>query len=258
MNPLAYDVHGRDGPFILMVHGILSCRLQWQPNLAALAAVARPVLVELIGHGGSAAPSDPDAYRVAAYVEAFETVRRAVGADRWFVCGQSFAAGLTLAYCLAHPDRVLGQITTNSLSAFSRPGALEATRKVADRAALIEAEGQDAIRRLPFHPRFARRFPADLRNGMEAASAGMAPHALAHAFRVTYPDLSMIDRVNEVRPPGLLVNGLWEKDFQPLRQDLAARAAHWHIVDLEGGHSVNIEAAPGFDAAVTAFIADHA
>ena len=44
---LYYDVHDGTGPYVLLVHGFLSSRAQWRPNLAALASVMRPVVVEL-------------------------------------------------------------------------------------------------------------------------------------------------------------------------------------------------------------------
>jgi hypothetical protein len=56
---LYYDVHAGTGPYMLLVHGFLSSRSQWRLNLAALAGVVRPVVVELWGHGRSPAPTDP-------------------------------------------------------------------------------------------------------------------------------------------------------------------------------------------------------
>ena len=56
---LYYDVHAGTGPYMLLVHGFLSSRTQWRLNLAALASVVRPVVVELWGHGRSPAPAEP-------------------------------------------------------------------------------------------------------------------------------------------------------------------------------------------------------
>jgi pimeloyl-ACP methyl ester carboxylesterase len=54
--------------------------------------------------------------------------------------------------------------------------------------------------------------------------------------------------------PTLLVNGTWEKRFQPMREAAAKAIPGVTVVDLPAGHSVNIEAAEGFDAAVKAFV----
>ena len=47
------DVHDGHGRFLLMVHGFLSGRSQWASNIDALSQVARPVVIELWGHGTS-------------------------------------------------------------------------------------------------------------------------------------------------------------------------------------------------------------
>src|SRR5690349_10998236 len=89
------DVHEGRGPFVLLVHGMLSGRSQWRPNLAAIATVARPVVVELWGHGRSPSPQDPDLYHPDGYVREFERIRVELGIERWLVCGQSLGGSLT-------------------------------------------------------------------------------------------------------------------------------------------------------------------
>ena len=55
----------------------------------------------------------------------------------------------------------------------------------------------------------------------------------------------------------LLVNGRFEKIFQPDRDFAAATIPGIEIVDLDAGHSVNIEAAAGFDRALIEFAQRH-
>ena len=66
------------------------------------------------------------------------------------------------------------------------------------------------------------------------------------------------DEAHDLAVPTLLVNGRFEKVFQPDRDFAAATIPGIEIVDLDAGHSVNIEAAAGFDRAVTDFAARHA
>ena len=64
----------------------------------------------------------------------------------------------------------------------------------------------------------------------------------------------MADDLGRISVPTLLVNGVRETAFQPLR-DLAAREVPGiALVDLDGGHSVNLDQAEAFNAAVAAFI----
>ena len=138
-----YEVRAGQGPYALMLHGFLSSRAQWLPNLEALSTVCRPVVVELFGHGRSPAPDDPYEYAPERYVEAFERIREALGVADWFVIGQSLGAGLTLRYVLAHPDRVLAHLVTNSSTAFSSMDWVREIRPGTDKLiALAKREGR--------------------------------------------------------------------------------------------------------------------
>ena len=250
-----HEIHdGGHGPYMLMVHGFLSSRVQWRVNLPALQKVVRPVLLKLLAHGRSPAPEDPAAYGVEAYIATFEAIRAKLGVERWVVCGQSFGAGLATQYALEKPERVMGLIITNSISAFSPKGDPERAATQKERARSIEAGGKAALEGLRIHPRHAKRFPEDIKAEMVADADRIAPEGILRSISLTSPSLSIADRLAEIRVPTLLVNGLWEKRFQPMRERAGKLIPGVTVVDLPGGHSVNIEAAEGFDRAVTAFI----
>jgi pimeloyl-ACP methyl ester carboxylesterase len=118
---LHHEGHGRAGPCLLLVHGLLSSRAPWRPNFLALGQHCRPVVVELLGHGRSPSPAAEEAYRPSSYVARFEVLRRSLGAEQWLVCGQSLGAALTLRYDVAHPERVHAHLMTHSNSAFATP-----------------------------------------------------------------------------------------------------------------------------------------
>ena len=68
-----FELHDQGhGPHVMFLHGFLSSRAQWRPNLPGLTPFCRPVVVELLGHGRSPAPADPAAYTVDSYLAAFE------------------------------------------------------------------------------------------------------------------------------------------------------------------------------------------
>jgi pimeloyl-ACP methyl ester carboxylesterase len=252
---MRFDVHGDgDKPYLLLVHGFLSSRAQWRPNIAALSKVTTPVTVDLLGHGRSASPAEPEAYSVAAYVARFEALREHLGAERWFICGQSFGAGLTIRYALEYPDRVIGQVFTNSVSGLSPPMS-NSPRERAVRAAALSDGGRAALKALPFYPRPSKRLPPEYWEDLVADAELADPAGIAQAMSATVPDLSVAADLSRITVPTLLVNGMREAAFQPLR-DIAVRdIAGLTVVDVEnGGHSVNIDSAAAFDAAVTDFI----
>ncbi len=154
---LDYDVHGDRGPFILFVHGLLSSRAQWRPNLDAFLPQYRPVVVELLGHGRSPSPDDPARYTPAGYGEAFERIRSDVGAERWYIVGQSLGASLTLRYALDHPSRVIAQVFTNSSSALADDSFAARVRPAMEgQAEELARLGRAALERHPLNPGRAR------------------------------------------------------------------------------------------------------
>jgi 2-succinyl-6-hydroxy-2,4-cyclohexadiene-1-carboxylate synthase len=253
------EVHRGDGPFLLLVHGILSGRSLWQPNLAALSRVTQPVVIELWGHGRSPSPEDPALYHPGAYVLAFEELRTELGAERWLVCGQSFGAALTLCYALDHPESLIAQVFTNSASALGDAEWVarmrEATPALADG---IEREGSAAIERLPIHPHNARRIPAEYREAILADAALVTPRGLAQTFRYGVPESSVRPRLGENRVPTLLVCGERELGFRPQREAAEREMPQLEVVGADAGHGVNLEAAEAFDRAVTSFVRRHA
>ena len=123
------------------------------------------------------------------------------------------------------------------------------------RADALEQGGIPAIEDLPYHPRFATRFSEAVKNEMLDDAAGISPKGIANGVRGTLPRLSVIDRFGETKVPSLLVHGIWEKRFQPLAAAGRQALPTLQVVELEGGHSINIEAAEGFNAAVGEFVA---
>ena len=238
------------GPYLMLVHGMCSSRAQWRPNLAELERFCTPVVVELLGHGRSESPDDPAAYSVAAYIARFEALRDELGAERWAVCGQSFGAGLTLSYALAHPERILAQAFTNSSSALgpAYPAADEAARLA--RLEGFEARGRSALEAMAFYPKRSGRLPAEVEDELARDAELISVHGVAQGMRWTSPGLSVAARFGETRVPTLLVNGRREKRFQPLRDQAAKTLAGLQIADLEGGHPVNLDCPDGFVAAV--------
>jgi pimeloyl-ACP methyl ester carboxylesterase len=253
MDRLHVDVHEGREPFLLLVHGFLSSRAMWLDNLAGLSAFCRPVTAELWGHGRSPAPDAARLYTVEGYVDQFERIRADLGAARWLVCGQSFGAGLAMGYALANPGAVAGLVVTNSMSGFAEPAARPAAQREAA-ARAVEDGGAAGLAENRLHPRHAKRLGPAVSQALLADAERLSPRGIAQAIRHTVPGLAVGPALAGLSVPALLVNGVWEKAFQPLRAALPQRCPAFDIVDLPGGHAINAEAPKGFAEAVGAFI----
>jgi pimeloyl-ACP methyl ester carboxylesterase len=252
---LHWDVHDGDGPYLLLVHGFLMSRAQWRNNLVALARFCRPVVVELWGHGRSPAPEDTALYRPDSYVEAFEAIRAELGVERWWLCGYSLGAGLTIRYALEYPNRVYGHAFTNSTSAFADVEQTNAWQRGASAAAeSIVAGGIAAIERMPVHPRHTKRLAHDLYAALMEDAARLRPTGIANTLRYTNPNATVRGRVHANVRPALLVCGSAESRFAKHREFAQTEMPGLSIVDLAVGHGVNMEDAAGFNRAIGEFV----
>jgi pimeloyl-ACP methyl ester carboxylesterase len=251
---LYYEVYGQHGPFLLLVHGMLSSRAQWILNLAAVLAVCRPVVVELFGHGRSPTPHAPDFYTPSHYVAEFERIRLALGAERWLICGQSLGAALTLRYALDYPGHVIGQAFTNSNSALAEAGWAERVRPVMEaQARRLETEGHRFLDEHPLNPARSRRLPAEVRAAFVADCSLHTPLGIALTGLYTVPDSSVRGRIAENTVPTLLLVGEREERFRAHRRFAERTMPQLQVVALDGGHAVNLDDPEGFNSAVTMF-----
>ncbi len=253
--PLPYfEVHQGDGPHLLMVHGMLSSRAQWLPNLAALRQVATPVVVELFGHGRSPSPRESQAYRPTAYVTAFETIRKRLGVERWLLLGQSLGAALTLRYALDLPQHCQAHIMTNSNSAFADQAWTDRVRDDMRRfEAAVARLGMAAVERMPVHPARSRNLEPEIKAALVADAALHDPRgiALTGAQTATHSNL---ERLQDNRVTTLLLCGTRERRFAPARARAQARMKSLSVIELEAGHAVNLEAPHAFNQACIRFI----
>lgn len=242
------------GPCAFFLHGMLSSRLQWEPNLPRLARHLRPVLFDLWGHGSSPSPLDETHYTVEALTAQIEHARLELGESSLVMVGQSFGAGLAMQYALRHPDRVQALVFTNTQSALGGHDSDVMRNFQQKMAARIETSGAEAIRELPMHPRWGRRLPGSLKERLVATADAVSPQAVARLMRITAPQLSVLKQLPQLSCPVLLTNGRHESAFQPLR-DLAVQSIpNCEVIDLNAGHAVNLEAIYGFDSAVCTFV----
>ncbi len=255
---LHWQTHGGDGPYLLLVHGLLCSQAQWLWNLPALKRVCRPVTVELWGHGRSPAPEEPCQYAPEHYITEFEAIRDQLEVEDWLLLGYSLGAGLTIRYARAFPNHVRAHMFTNSASGLADSDQVRAWQKGADAsAAMILAGGRSAIERIPVHPRHAKRLPAPIYAALLSDAELLNPLGVANILRYTNPYVTVREEIQYNAQPALLICGSRERRFAAHRNFAAANMPLLDIVDIDAGHGVNMEAHEAFNTAACEFIVCH-
>jgi pimeloyl-ACP methyl ester carboxylesterase len=101
---LSYRITG-DGPPLLLLHGMGVTYSIWQNLEPLLTSYYKLIIVELPGHGGSAAlPMEVPFYPASAAL--LEDLRAQLGIERWSILGYSMGARVLQEYLRCYPERV--------------------------------------------------------------------------------------------------------------------------------------------------------
>lgn len=252
-HPMRFFADPVGKPPLLLMHGMLSSRNHWRLNEAALRTRYRLIIAELPGHGETR-PSQPMDVRPDALSEAIEQARLTLGISRWHICGQSFGAGLVFRYALNYPENIGALVWTNANRLLADPLTSEQLVVLHARADRVAQLGIEGIQSDRVYPGNARYFPDEMRELLKRDADGSDHMIIADIIRHALGHVSLRDRIAELRAPTLLVNGMRERAFQPWRKEAAEMLPSMEVVDLDGGHSINIEQAEGFNQAVLNFL----
>src|SRR5262245_2352022 len=240
---LFYEQHGpvTGRTPLLLTHGYSASSTMWRLNLAALSA-ARPVVTwDIRGHGSSASPRDPMRYSEAASIADMAAILDACGIERAAIGGLSLGGYLSLAFNLAHPERVAGLLLCDT-----GPGFRQADGRARWNAFAV-ARAED----------LERRGLAALSTSPEVGPGPHDPVGLALAARriLTQHDSRVLDSLASIRVPALIIIGEHDAPFLAASDYMAAKIPGATKRILTGaGHAANIDQPVAFDAATTAFL----
>ncbi len=106
---LEYTEYGAGGRWVVLLHGQLMPRRMHQPLARTIAAAGFHVItLDLLGHGRSDRPRNPQQYSMTGFGEQVLALLDHLGADQAVVGGTSLGANVSLEVADAAPERVRG------------------------------------------------------------------------------------------------------------------------------------------------------
>ncbi len=237
-----YEVHGK-GPVILLTHGYSATSHMWRGQIEPLTKAHTLVIWDMRGHGETDYPPDPDQYSEAMTVGDIEALLDAVDAKTAIVGGLSLGGYMSLAFHLAHPERVRALLIFDTGPGFKKDDAREAwNRRALQTAQEYEAEGLARLQRLSKEMATATHRSAD---GLARAARGM----------LTQSDARVINSLPAITVPALVVAGANDKPFLAATDYMAAKIpGAQKIIIPDAGHSVNLDQPELFNRAVVGFL----
>ncbi|MGH9054304.1 MAG: alpha/beta fold hydrolase [Acidimicrobiales bacterium] len=239
-----YEQHGPAGAAVplLLSHGYSASSEMWRPNLAAISAQRRVITWDIRGHGRSGSPEAPDLYSEAISVADMAAVLDAARVERAVIGGLSLGGYLSLAFHLAHPERVVALVLCDTGPGYRRDDAREEWNSMANRRAdSFERDGLDAL-----------GSSSEVRASRHSSAAGLA---LAARRILTQHDSRVIESLPHIAVPTLVLVGADDRPFLAAADAMVAKIPGAEKVVLAGaGHAANIDAPQAFDAALESFL----
>jgi pimeloyl-ACP methyl ester carboxylesterase len=252
------------GPPVLLLHDLLSSRLEWRGVVDALAPRHRVIACDLPGFGESEKPPPSRyAYTLDAFAESICDLAGALGLGRVSVCGHGLGGSVALALAARHPSVVERLVLV-------APYVHAAPRSALARLAQVPVVGGVAFKQLAG----SRLFRAHFRQAFAPAASvpwdqvathldqwgSPAGREAAQATLESLFDLRPVSaRTGSVRAPSLVVWGRSDA-LSPAEggRKLARELADARLELLECGHSPAEELPEAFAELVGAFLAKRA
>lgn len=252
-----------DGPALLLLHGFTGSSATWRPLLSHWPAF-RSIAVDLIGHGSSDSPLDPERYRMRRCVEDLAALLDRLAIDRAAVLGYSMGGRVALHVALSVPERLSALVLESASPGIGDPAAREArVRSDEALAGDIERKGVAAfVAQWEQLPLFAtqRSLSPEVREGLRQQRLRNCAVGLANSLRGMGAGAQeyLLPRLSEVGVPVLLLAGALDAKYCALAREMASLLPHSRVeIVPDAGHAIHLEQPDAFARAVRAFLADH-
>lgn len=104
----------KDAPFVFLLHGFTGSSCEWIDIISGLSGKFSYAAIDLIGHGKSESPSNPDLYTADSLVHQLDEVFSHFTHGNFFLIGYSMGGRAALTYTAHHPEKLTGLILESS------------------------------------------------------------------------------------------------------------------------------------------------
>lgn len=239
---LYYEVRG-EGPALLLSHGYSATSQMWRDQVATLSRSHKVIIWDMRGHGRSDSPNDQSEYTHEKSVEDMAALLDVVGVERAIVAGLSLGGYMSLAFHLAHPERVRALIIIDTGPGFRSDDARQRWNAYAlEVLSKLKAEGLSYLSSTTKERSTSSHRSAD---GLMRAALGM----------LTQRDAGVIKSLPNIKVPTLIVVGENDVPFHKAAEYMSEKITNaTKIVIPDAGHAVNIDQPVLFNKAVCDFL----
>lgn len=258
---LNVEVTGEGAP-LLLLHGFTGDTSSWEPFVNAWDG-HRLIMVDIVGHGRSDSPADPERYSMAHAVTDLCAVLDALAVDRAAVLGYSMGGRVALHFALDAPTRVSALILESASAGIA--SASEREKRVESDNALADDIERDGIK--AFADRWQAlslfdsqgRLPAYVLAAQRERRISQSPLGQANSLRGmgTGRQSYLQPRLGELSMPTLLLAGALDTRYATLAHEMGALIADSRVEIIpDAGHAAHLEKPDIFREAAGRFLVE--
>ena len=233
------------GPAVFLTHGYAAAGAMWEPQRKPLNNAGYRLLSwDMRGHAETESPDDPAQYSEALTIADMAALMDMLGIERAVVGGLSLGGFMSLAFQLAHPERVRALLLCDTGPGYRSDEARAKWNRMAERSAVnFEEKGLDAAGRSP-------EVQAAVKHHKSAAG-------LAHSARgmLAQVDSRVIDHLPEIEVPTLVIVGEKDEPYHGASQYMQTKipGARLEIIP-DAGHAANMDQPEAFNRVLLEFL----
>ena len=261
---LNVETSGRgDGPALLLLHGFTRDARAWQPVLPCFDAY-RTVRVDLIGHGKSDSPADPERYSMAHAVEDLLALLHHLDMEKTALISYSLGGRVALHFALEAPQLLWALVLESASPGIEDEMERDARfARDAQLAAFLEHNGiEPFVDGWQSQPLFAsqKRLPDDVLDEQRHQRLENSATGLANSLRGMGAGAQsyLLPRLHEISVPTLFLAGALDERYAALAPLMTAQVpgAECQVI-ADAGHTTHLEQPDEYAQLVTDFLSRH-
>src|SRR5699024_8872287 len=230
-------------PRLLMLHGFMGDHRVFNHLMDGLSKFCNPVTVDLMGHGRSSKPANPERYYEKQQVDDLATLIGQLDISPLFLHGYSMGGRLALKTALAHPDLFRGLILESTNCGITDDQERKHRRQTdCQRANRITDNFEHFLRHWQQLPLFKSPGPVDLklREKYAAIQQSQSPEAIAASLRGFGSGRMQpyCGELSRLQLPALLMAGSADEKYQQINQALVQKLPNAHFSSIQAGHRI--------------------
>lgn len=252
--PLAYEVHGAEGPWVVLSHSLGCSRSMWDNQVKALASRYRVLTYDMIGHGESGIDNDATEGTLADYAQYVLWLMDALDIEQCHFAGISVGGMIGQTLATMAPDRVASLVLANTTCFMPEP----ARAAWVERIAMAQATGVQGLA----EPTLSRWFPEsfiqahpEIMAQLKADFIRMSPEGFARCCQAIM-GVDTREALARIDCPVLIIGSTEDPGTSPeILRLMTQRIQGSQLVMVEGaGHLSNIDQPETFTRAMMAFL----